>query len=128
MLKKKRYRSGIGKKLQDYITRNFYHCTDEILAGLGEMYVCDERFKKNIDKHAVGTSEFISKAIKIYCKLLLECNQKILIALSFSLKSHLLCAIIILNISQVTYLIRIQLLRLNSLVLTRNLFPKYCIN
>lgn len=58
---------SLVKKLQDYITANFYHCTDCILAGLGEMYVCDERFKKNIDKHAEGTAEFVSKAIKIYC-------------------------------------------------------------
>lgn len=56
------------KKLQDYITKNFYHCTDDILAGLGEMYVCDERFKKNIDKHAEGTAEFVSNTIKLYCK------------------------------------------------------------
>lgn len=55
------------EKLQNYITKNFYHCTDDILAGLGEMYVCDERFKKNIDKHAEGTAEFVSNAIKLYC-------------------------------------------------------------
>jgi len=56
------------KKLQDYITANFYHCTDEILAGLGQMYVCDERFKKNIDKNGEGTAEFVSETIRIYCK------------------------------------------------------------
>ena len=56
------------KKLQDYITANFYHCTNEILAGLGQMYVCDERFKNNIDKNGEGTAEFVSEAIKIYCK------------------------------------------------------------
>ena len=56
------------KKLQDYITANFYHCTNEILAGLGQMYICDERFKKNIDSHGEGTAEFVSEAIKIYCK------------------------------------------------------------
>ena len=39
-------------------------CTDEILAGLGQMYVTDERFKSNIDKHSSGTAEFISQAIK----------------------------------------------------------------
>ena len=53
------------RKLQDYITANFYHCTDEILAGLGQMYVCDERFKNNIDSHGEGTAEFVSEAIKI---------------------------------------------------------------
>ena len=56
------------KKLQDYITANFYHCTEEILAGLGQMYICDERFKNNIDKNGEGTAEFVAEAIKIYCK------------------------------------------------------------
>ena len=54
------------KKLQDYITANFYHCTNEILAGLGQMYVCDERFKSNIDSHGEGTAEFAAEAIKIF--------------------------------------------------------------
>ena len=52
-------------KLQDHITANYYTCTDEILAGLGKMYVADERFKKNIDKYGDGTAEFASNAIKI---------------------------------------------------------------
>jgi len=56
------------KKLQDYITAKFYHCTDDILAGLGQMYVCDERFKNNIDKNGEGTAKFVAQAIKIYCK------------------------------------------------------------
>ena len=55
-------------KLQAYITANYYTCTDEILAGLGKMYACDERFKKNIDKYGEGTAEFASEAIDIYCK------------------------------------------------------------
>ena len=56
------------KALQKHITENYYTCTDEILAGLGQMYVADERFRNNIDRHAVGTAEFISKAIEIYCR------------------------------------------------------------
>ena len=32
------------------------------------MYVADERFKNNIDKHSVGTAEFVSNAIKYYCE------------------------------------------------------------
>ncbi len=56
------------KKLQAYITDNFYTCTTEILAGLGQMYVADERFKNNIDKSGSGTAEFVSEAIRIYCK------------------------------------------------------------
>ena len=50
-------------KLQAHITANYYTCTDEILAGLGKMYVADERFKKNIDKCGEGTAEFASEAI-----------------------------------------------------------------
>ena len=50
-------------KLQAHITENYYTCTDEILAGLGNMYVADERFKKNIDKYGEGTAEFASEAI-----------------------------------------------------------------
>ena len=53
-------------KLQSHITANYYTCTDEILAGLGKMYVADERFKKNIDKYGEGTAEFASKAISKY--------------------------------------------------------------
>ena len=55
-------------KLQEYITRNYYTCTDEVLAGLGKMYVADERFKKNIDKYGEGTAEFASEAIEVYCR------------------------------------------------------------
>ena len=58
---------ALVKELQDYITENYYTCTNEILAGLGQMYVADERFKNNIDKHTPGTAEFVQKAIEIYC-------------------------------------------------------------
>ena len=55
-------------RLQAHITSNYYTCTDEILAGLGKMYVADERFKKNIDKSGEGTAEFASEAIAVYCQ------------------------------------------------------------
>ena len=55
-------------KLQAHITANYYTCTDEILVGLGKMYVADERFKKNIDKYGEGTAEFASVAIEVYCR------------------------------------------------------------
>ena len=57
-------------KLQAHITANYYTCTDEILAGLGKMYVADERFKKNIDKYGDGTAEFTANAIAVYTKKL----------------------------------------------------------
>ena len=53
-------------KLQAHITANYYTCTDEILAGLGKMYVADERFKKNIDKYGEGTAEFVSEVIEAF--------------------------------------------------------------
>ena len=56
------------KKWQDFITENYYTCTKKILAGLAEMYVADERFKANIDSHGEGTAEFMSAAIREYCK------------------------------------------------------------
>ena len=55
-------------KLQAHITANYYTCTDEILAGLGKMYVADERFKKNIDKYGEGTAEFAADTIAAYTK------------------------------------------------------------
>lgn len=56
---------SLVSELQKYITDNFYACSDEMLGCLGEMYVGDERFKKNIDRAAgEGTAEFVSQAIK----------------------------------------------------------------
>ena len=57
------------KELQDYITKNYYTCTKQILAGLGQMYVADERFKTNIDKNGNGTAEFVSQAIENHIKV-----------------------------------------------------------
>ena len=53
-------------KLQAHITTNYYTCTDEILEGLGKMYVADERFRKNIHKYGEGTAEFVAEGIRIY--------------------------------------------------------------
>ena len=55
-------------KLQAHISANYYTCTNEILAGLGKMYVADDRFKKNIDKYGEGTAEFAADAIAAYTK------------------------------------------------------------
>lgn len=59
---------ALVKKWQDFVTDKYYRCTNEILACLGQMYVGDERFTKNIDRYGVGTAKFISEAIKFYCK------------------------------------------------------------
>lgn len=55
------------KKLQDYITEHFYHCTDEILLSLGRMYSGGGEFTENIDKvGGMGTADFSAEAIEIY--------------------------------------------------------------
>lgn len=54
--------------LQRFITCHFYTCSAEILHGLGQMYVNDERFRRNIDKvGGEGTAEFVREAIEVYC-------------------------------------------------------------
>ncbi|MGN0172069.1 MAG: TipAS antibiotic-recognition domain-containing protein, partial [Acutalibacteraceae bacterium] len=59
---------ALVKNWQDFITENYYTCTKEILAGLGEMYAADERFRETIDRHGDGTAQFMSDAIKAYCR------------------------------------------------------------
>lgn len=56
------------KTLQSHITDNYYTCNDQILLGLGQMYVGDERFRQNIDRHGDGTARFICDAVEVYCK------------------------------------------------------------
>ncbi len=58
---------NLVKTLQNHITENYYNCTNEILACLGQMYTADERFKNNIDKHADGTAAYICEAIEVCC-------------------------------------------------------------
>ena len=55
--------------LQAYINENFYTCSNDILKELSEMYVCDDRFKKNIDRFGgEGTAKFVKEAIFVYCE------------------------------------------------------------
>ena len=55
------------EELKDYITKYFYNCTNKILLNLGLMYVTDLRFKNNIDKFSDGNSEYIKRAIELFC-------------------------------------------------------------
>ena len=55
--------------IQAFITAHYYNCTKQIFAGLGQMYVADDRFRQNIDAvGGDGTAEFVSRAIEVYCK------------------------------------------------------------
>ncbi|HEL1655947.1 TPA: MerR family transcriptional regulator [Streptococcus suis] len=55
--------------LKAYISENFYNCTNEILASLGQMYIADNRFTQFIDQvGGEGTASLVSQAIAVYCK------------------------------------------------------------
>ncbi|MGT2906733.1 MerR family transcriptional regulator [Streptococcus dentiloxodontae] len=55
--------------LKDYISQNFYDCTKEVLAGLGQMYAADNRFSQFIDQSGgQGTANFVAQAIAVYCQ------------------------------------------------------------
>lgn len=56
-------------KLQNFITENYYNCTNQILFGLGQMYAAPGEMNENIDKAGGnGTGAFAKEAIMIYCK------------------------------------------------------------
>jgi len=53
------------KKLQNYITEHFYHCSDQILSSLGTMYAGGGPMTENIDAAGgPGTAEFTNQAIQ----------------------------------------------------------------
>lgn len=56
------------KKLQEFICENFYQCSNEMLAGLGQMYGAGGDFTANINEAAGdGTAEYVARAIEVYC-------------------------------------------------------------
>ena len=58
----------IVKKLQDFITANYYTCTKQILSGLGQMYAAGGEMTDNIDTvGGKGTANFAAKAIEVFC-------------------------------------------------------------
>ena len=59
---------ALVSRWKTFISQSYYNCTNEILAGLGQMYLADERFTKNLDAFGAGTAKLMSEAIAIYCK------------------------------------------------------------
>jgi hypothetical protein len=55
-------------KWRNHISKYYYNYTDEIFYQLGQMYISDKRFKKNIDQYGQGLAEFMKEALKEYCK------------------------------------------------------------
>jgi len=52
---------------KNHITKYYYDCTLEIFKDLGQLYVDDERFTKNIDKTKEGLASFMKEAMDYYC-------------------------------------------------------------
>ena len=60
---------ALVRELQEYITGHYYHCTREILFGLGQMYAAGDEMNENIDRAGgAGTGDFARRAIEAYCK------------------------------------------------------------
>lgn len=52
-----------------YVFLNQFHeYSCDAFAGLGEMYVYDERFTKNIDQYGEGLAKFMSDAMKVFAE------------------------------------------------------------
>ena len=57
------------KALQAFISRNYYNCTNQILACLAESYAGGGSMNENIDNTGgSGTGAFAREAIRIYCE------------------------------------------------------------
>ena len=55
--------------IQDFITQNYYTCTNEILASLGQAYGSGGDFTRNINAAAgSGAAEFAAAAVEAFCK------------------------------------------------------------
>jgi DNA-binding transcriptional MerR regulator len=53
----------VAERHRAHISAWFYECTPEIHAGLGQMYLVDERFRERIDRTAPGLAAYMSEAI-----------------------------------------------------------------
>ena len=54
----------LAEEHRQQISRNFYDCPPEMHAGLGRMYVEDERFTAHYDRRAPGLARYVSAAIR----------------------------------------------------------------
>ncbi len=53
---------------KEFINKYYYECDNTMLESLAHLYISDERFKNNIDKHGKNTAQFISDAILYFVK------------------------------------------------------------
>ena len=54
---------AVAERHRAHISKWFYDCSPEIHRGLGQMYVADPRFTRNIDKAGPGLAQYMSAAI-----------------------------------------------------------------
>mgnify|MGYP001164609834 CR=1 FL=1 len=65
--KSKEAQDGI-KEWFEFLNSSVHYYSPEAFAGLGELYVQDERFTKNIDWYGEGLAQFMSEAMKIFAE------------------------------------------------------------
>ena len=53
----------VAEEHRAHITKWFYDCPKSVHAGLGQMYITDQRFQDNIDKAGAGLAEYMSAAM-----------------------------------------------------------------
>ena len=53
----------IAEEHRAHIIKWFYDCPKAMHAGLGQMYIADQRFQENIDKAGAGLAEYLASAI-----------------------------------------------------------------
>lgn len=56
------------KEWYDFLNENFTRYSLEAFAGLGQLYVSDERFTKNIDQYGEGLAQFMSEAMQRFAE------------------------------------------------------------
>jgi MerR family transcriptional regulator, thiopeptide resistance regulator len=54
----------IAEEHRQQISRNFYDCPPDMHAGLGQMYVQDERFAAHYEQRAAGLAQYVSTAVQ----------------------------------------------------------------
>jgi DNA-binding transcriptional MerR regulator len=54
----------VAEEHRQHITRWFYDCPPQMHAGLGRMYVEDERFTANYERTAPGLAQYVSTAVQ----------------------------------------------------------------
>lgn len=57
------------EKMYQHFNQNFgYQYTLEAFAGVGQLYITDPRFTKNVDKYGEGLSHFLAEAMRIFAE------------------------------------------------------------